>query len=263
MSLCITGTSGRIGAAIAKQAVADGWGVIGIDQHAPRVPIAGVEHRVANVSDYNALIHMAAIPAPTGLREHEVHNNNVTGSYNALTAAARLGLRKVVQASSVNATGLAYSRFPKFDYFPLDEAHPTYNEDAYSLSKWICELQADSVARRNEHMTISSMRFHWVIDDRAWAVANDSPNESQRALSLWAYTSIDAAVRACLLAVNADFLGHEVFYICAPDSRVDTPSAQLAAQFYPNATLRKPMEGNASFFDCSKAERLLGWRHDL
>src|SRR6202011_523388 len=101
--------------------------------------------------------------------DYVVHNNNVAGSYNVLSAAARLGITRVCQASSINATGGAFSRRPRYDYFPLDEVHPTYNEDPYSLSKWICEQQGDSFARRYEHMSIASLRFHWVIEDRAAA----------------------------------------------------------------------------------------------
>ncbi len=61
--------------------------------------------------------------------------NNVVGSYNALRAAAEHGITRICQASSVNAIGLSYSRTPRFDYFPIDEAHPNYSEDPYSLSQ--------------------------------------------------------------------------------------------------------------------------------
>src|SRR5207302_4146550 len=117
--------------------------------------------------DCDALIHMAAIPSPGHHPDHVVHNNNVVSSYNALRAAAELGIQRVCQASSINAIGMAYSRRPHYDYFPLDERHPTYNEDPYSLSKWICELQAESMVRRYEDMTIASMRFHGVVPSRA------------------------------------------------------------------------------------------------
>lgn len=100
---------------------------------------AGVTYIKAEIADYDvmvnsirgcdALIHMAAIPAPGRHPDHEVHNNNVVTSYNALRASVEVGIERVCQASSVNATGLAYSRWPRFDYFPLDELHPTYNED--------------------------------------------------------------------------------------------------------------------------------------
>ncbi len=98
----------------------------------------------------DAVVHLAAFPGPGQAAEWAVHNNNVVSSYNALHAAASLGIPRICQASSVNAIGGAYSRAPRFDYFPLDEAHPSYNEDPYSLSKWICEQQAASIARRHD-----------------------------------------------------------------------------------------------------------------
>jgi UDP-glucose 4-epimerase len=167
----------------------------------------------------------------------------------------------VCQASSVNATGLSYSRQPRFDYFPLDEAHPTYNEDPYSLSKWICEAQGDSFARRYEDMTIASLRFHWVIPDLATA-RTARARDPQQVKQIWAYTLLEAAARACLLSLTADFRGHEAFYVAAPDTCVETPSLELAREFYPWVPVRGDLSGRRSFYDCRKAERLLGWRHD-
>ncbi len=54
----------------------------------------------------------------------------------------------------MNAIGGAFSQSPKYDYFPLDEQHPTYAEDPYSLSKWVLEQQADAFACRYEWMKI-------------------------------------------------------------------------------------------------------------
>ncbi len=167
------------------------------------------------------------------------------------------------QASSVNATGLAYSRWPRFDYFPLDEEHPTYSEDPYSLSKWICEEQANSFARRYEEMTISSLRFHAVVPERATLVQATAYSQGSAAVkSLWAYTRLDSAARACLLSLTATFKGHEVFYITAPDTIADTPSLELKQKFFPDVPLRGDLNDYQSFFNSSKAERLLGWKHD-
>ena len=181
-----------------------------------------------------------------------------------MRAAVEVGIQKICQASSVNATGLAYSRRPRFDYFPLDEKHPTYSEDPYSLSKWICEEQANSFARRYENLTISSLRYHWVVPDRATAVNSvQYHSESERASkNLWAYTSFDASARACLLALEADFKGHEVFYIVAPESASMTPSQELRQKFYSDVPVQGDLSGHRSFFDSGKAERMLGWKHD-
>jgi len=260
-----------------ERALAQGYEVVGIDQTpSPNNPGSPPHYSFvqADLTDYaefvqairgcDALIHMAAIPSPGHLPDHEVHNSNVVASYNALRAAVEVGIKRVCQASSVNATGLAYSRRPCFDYFPLDEEHPTYNEDPYSLSKWICEEQANSFARRYEDMIISSMRFHAVVPERVTLVQAAAYSQGSAGVkNLWAYTRLDSAARACLLSLTAAFKGHEVFYITAPDTVANIPSLELRQKFYPDVPIRGDLSGHRSFFDSSKAERLLGWKHNL
>ena len=275
MKIAVTGGIGSVGKAVVDMALAQGHSVVCIDRAIPGNDVrkADVAYLQADITDYtamenavrgcDALVHLAAIPAPGRHPDHEVHNNNVVGSYNVLRAAVGVGIQHVCQASSVNAIGLAYSRWPRFDYFPLDEEHPTYNEDPYSLSKWICEEQGNSFARRYEEMTIASMRFHWVIPERAAAVQASGYSQTKAAIkNLWAYTLHSAAARACLLALTADFKGHEVFYITAPDTISDIPSLKLKQKYFPAVPVCGDLSGNKSFFNSSKAERLLGWKHD-
>jgi nucleoside-diphosphate-sugar epimerase len=271
--IAITGGSGGIGRAVTELALARGHRVVSIDRVRParRAQLPGVAYLKVDVTRYadferalegcRALIHLAAIPSPRGNEDYVVHNNNVVGSYNALSAAVRLGIRRVCQASSVNATGLSYSRAASFDYLPLDEEHPTYSEDPYSLSKWICEQQGDAFARRYSQMKIASLRFHWVVPDRSLPARYFKVRKSQ-AKSLWGYTTFDAAARACLLSITAPFKGHEAFYIVAPDTCVDVPSLELKQKYFPDVPLRGRLSGHQSFFNCAKAERLLGWRHN-
>lgn len=275
MKIAVSGGNGRVGHAIVTMALAEGHEVVNIDQTpAANTTQPSLSFIQTDLTDYDAfvgairscdaLIHMAAIPAPGHHPDHQVHNNNVVTSYNALRAAVEVGITRVCQASSVNATGLAYSRWPRFDYFPLDEQHPTYNEDPYSLSKWICEEQGNSFARRYEKMVIASLRFHGVVPRRSDMERAKSYRQTQFGTkNLWAYTLSEAASRACLLSLTADFTGHEVFYIVAPDTVVDVPSLELRQKYYPDVPVRGDLSGHKSFFDSSKAERMLGWKHDL
>lgn len=276
MKIAVTGSSGSVGKAIVEMAVEQGNRVVCIDRvvpaqatdnsHVSRVQadLADYDTLVGAIKGCDALIHMAAIPAPGRLPDHEVHNNNVVGSYNSLRAAVEVGIKRVCQASSVNAMGLAYSRWPRFDYFPLDEEHPTYNEDPYSLSKWICEEQGNSFARRYEDMVIASMRFHWVVPDRETVVHARGYSQTDAALkNLWAYTLHRSAAQACLLSLTAEYRGHEVFFIVAPETMMEIPSLELKQKFFPDVPVRGDLSGHKSFFDCSKAERLLGWKHEL
>ncbi len=275
MHIAITGGNGRIGRAVTALAVSEGHTVVCIDRVPPEQDNArpGVTDVLLEATDYAALhqafegcdavVHLAAYPMPYGRPDHEVHNNNVVGSYNMLSAAAHHGIVRVCQASSINAIGAAFSRAPRYDYFPLDEAHPTYAEDSYSLSKWICEQQADSFARRYETMAISSLRFHGVMPDRATMLRFTGGDDARPAKHLWGYTRMDATARACLLALAVEWTGHEVFYIVAPDTASEQPSRALAEQYFPDVPFHRDLGGHDGFFDCSKAERLLGWRHDI
>lgn len=271
-TIALTGGSGRIGRAIAAAALRRGHRVVSIDRAAPAEAQENLRFVQADIGDYDALveafrgcdalIHMAAIPSPGHHPDHIVHNNNVTGSYNAMRAAVEVGITRIVQASSVNAIGLSFSREAHFDYLPLDEAHPNYTEEPYGLSKWICEHQADTFARRYSDLRIASMRFHLVVEERAQAGAVYGFATKEASKHLWAYTLYDAAARACLLALDAPFKGHEAFYIVAPDTVMDIPSLELARRFFPDVPIRGDLGGNRAFFSSAKAERMLGWRHD-
>lgn len=272
MKLALTGGNGGIGRSVIAQALARGDEVVSIDRAGPSEARDGVQPVVADTGDYDAIlaavagcdavIHLAAIPFPFRDADHVVHNNNVVGSYNVMRAAIECGIRRICQASSVNAIGLSYSREGHFDYFPIDEKHPNHTEEAYGLSKWICEQQADTFARRYDDLQIASIRFHWVVDSREIAAkAFDVPDQAT-SRHLWGYVLREPAARACLLAVDDRFKGHEVFYIAAPDTTSDVPSLQLAARYYPDVPIRGDLGGTRSFFDTGKAKRLLGWRHE-
>ena len=272
MKIAVTGSSGLVGQGIVQRALAQGHDVVRIDRVAPpETQDSSTPFILAEMTDYeatvaafagcDAVVHMAAIPSPGRHPDHIVHNNNVVGSYNALRAAAEHGIKRVCQASSVNAIGHAYSRKPRYDYFPLDEEHPNYSEEPYSLSKWICEEQGKAFARRYEDMAIASMRFHLVVPEKAIAlrIYGGHPDVEKH---LWAWTVLDAAAEACLLSLTAPFTGHEAFYIVAPDTISETPSLELARRYFPNVPVTGDLSGHRSFFSSAKAERLLGWRHD-
>jgi UDP-glucose 4-epimerase len=275
MRIAVTGGNGDLGRALVPYLLEQGHEVVSIDLSLPADGLAAargaLRRLVADVTDFgqlvgclrgcDALIHLAAIRSPVHHPDHQVYAVNSVGSYNALDAAAVVGIERICLASSINATGAAFSRQPRYDYFPLDEQHPTYSEDPYSLSKWVLEEQADAFARRYETLHIASLRFHWILPDeaRARAVSAGSPFVWRH---LWAYTASAAASRACLLAVGAEFRGHERFYIVAPRTVVDEPSVELARRHFPETPIRGELSGNAGFFSCTKAERMLGWRHD-
>jgi UDP-glucose 4-epimerase len=245
--------------------------VVSIDRSLPAAHVPGVNFMLADTRDFgqfvagirgcDALIHLAAIRAPGNHPDPVVYAENTVGSYNALSAASALGIKRVCLASSINAIGGAFSRSPRYDYFPVDEKHPTYAEDPYSLSKWVLEQQADAFARRYEWMTIASLRLHWLLDSRERAVQITAAMGEVAIKHLWSYTLLSEASRAILLSLTADFSGHEVFYLTAPYTAASDSSHELARNHYPSTEVRGGLSGHTSFFNCSKAERMLGWKH--
>lgn len=275
MRIAVTGGSGELGRTLVPYLLEQGHAVVSIDRTLPPVdftrPRPWPENMAADTRDFgavvsclrgcDAVIHLAAHRSPMGHPDTVVYADNTTSSYNVLSAAATLGIKRVCLASSINAIGGVFSRAPHYDYFPVDERHPTYAEDPYSLSKWVLEQQADAFARRFEDMRIASLRFHGIVENRERATRMASFASAMAARHLWAYTLVTEASRACLLAVTADFTGHEVFYITAPQTIMEEPSAELARQYYPDTPIRGDLSDHKSFFDCGKAERLLGWVH--
>jgi nucleoside-diphosphate-sugar epimerase len=275
MRIAVTGGNGDMGRSLTPYLLEQGHSVVSIDRFLPPGPplppkntanyfvadVTNFGEVVASISGCDAVIHLAAHTSPLNSPHPTIYADNTTGSYNILYAAAALGIKRVCLASSVNAIGGAFSRAPQYDYFPLDEQHPTYAEDPYSLSKWVLEQQADSFARRYEWMTIASFRFHWLVETLKHGEELTDAFGDTAIRHLWAYTLLSEANTACYLSITADFHGHESFYIVAPQTAVSQSSSDLANKHYPTVTLRKEFVGTSSFFDSSKAGRILGWQH--
>jgi nucleoside-diphosphate-sugar epimerase len=273
MKIAITGAAGRLGRAVVAHSVENGHEVIALDRVAfdPRQELYSddrITYRVLDTTDAEAfssaigecdsLIHLAALISPRVAPPHVVHNLNVTSSYNALSAATDNGIRRVCLASSVNAIGCSFSMSPHSDYFPLDEKHPSYAEDAYSLSKWILEEQARSIVRRDPDMWVASLRFH-ALRSREEMTKRYLCDPPDGARNLWGYSPLRESAQACLAAASLDRAGAEVFYVVASDTASDRPSEELHQEFYPKVPVRVPFNGNSSFFDSTKARDALGW----
>lgn len=265
MNIAVTGGAGRLGTVVARLAVARGHRVVAIDREPPATPVQdGITTRSADlnscrdlesaVADCDALIHLAAYTNPSAAPEPLVHHNNVMASYNALRAAETSGIRRVCLASSVNALGGVFSRQPRYDYFPVDEGHPCYAEDSYSLSKWIAEQQAAAFARRVPDMSVSCLRLHALREREEMGQPSRADGNRKQ---LWGYTPLALAARACLGALTTGLGGAEVYCVVAADTCHPEPSMTLRDRYYPSVPVRGDLSGRRSFFDCAKARKVL------
>jgi len=114
-------------------------------------------------------------------------------------------------------------------------------------------------------MPIASLRFSGIYTEEHRAMLAQRKNNPliRGTGALWSYIDVRDAARACRLALEADFSGHQTFNICAPDTIMDTPTAALAAKYLPRVKVLGKPDGRWSGYDIAKAEQMLGFRAKL
>ena len=268
--IVVTGGSGRLGVKVIDELVARGLDVLSVDLNRPETPKcpflpadltdAAVVHDVLAGAD--GVIHLGAIPGPTSQTQPVTFQNNVMSTWNVAHAAATLGLRRLVFASTVFTLGWhesANAFWP--EYVPVDEEHPLTPFEAYGLSKVIGE-ETVAVACRRSKLTAVSLRIMNVIqEDGYFALPWPTPTKDRGTrFVLWPYVDVRDAAIACCQALDANVSCHEAVYIAAEDIRFDAPTEQLLREFAPDVTVRKPLAGSQSVISIEKARRLLGFR---
>jgi nucleoside-diphosphate-sugar epimerase len=266
----ITGGSGMLGKWVVKHFVEQGYEVVNADIQKSAEPLC----RTLNVDLNNlgevygllagadAVVHLAAIPA-MNIRTSEVtFQNNVMSTYNILEAAAGLGIRKVVLASSESSYGICFATTPFGpQYVPMDESHPQLPQDSYGLSKVVNEQTAD-MFHRQTGMQVVSLRLGNVIEPSAYErFPSFIHDPEKRERILWSYIDTRDAAEVCQLAIEVDGLGSVALNISADDSSMAVPSRELMAARYPEVTdFREPLNGHETLLCNKKAKQLLNWQ---
>ena len=206
----------------------------------------------------DAVVHLAAIPAP-GLKPDELtFRVNTASTYNVFAAATLLGLRRVVWASSETTLGLPFEReLPR--YAPIDEEHPLLPESTYALSKVISEEMARQFSRWSGIPHVG-LRFSNIMEPHDYERFPGFWDDVQlRRWNLWGYVDARDVAQSCRLALEADLSGAEVFIIAAADTVMNRPSADLMTEAYPDVELRDGVGEFGTLLSIEKARRLLGY----
>jgi nucleoside-diphosphate-sugar epimerase len=267
----VTGGSGRLGQFVIGELLAHAYEVLSLDRVPPREKLCTTwlaDLRSAGdlfeaLRDAYGIVHLGAYQAPNLAPDGETFSNNVSGTYNVVRAAADMGVKKVVLASSTAAFGFIYAKkLWAPDYLPVDEKHPSKPQDVYGLSKVVGEQVADSFVTIHPDMTISSMRFPGVNFDLSYESFRERWKiPAARASGFWTYIDARDAARACRLALEAKFYGHEVMIASAPMSCMIQPMRDLVAKYLPQgAEIRNVSGEHWSGVDSTKAHKLLGFR---
>jgi nucleoside-diphosphate-sugar epimerase len=267
----VTGGSGRLGHFVIRELLARRYQVLSLDRVAPReklcmswlVDLRHPGDLFEALRGAFGIIHLGAYQAPNLAPDAETLSNNVSATYNVLRAAADMGVKRVVMASSTAAFGFIYAtKLWAPEYLPLDEHHPSTPQDSYGLSKVLGERIADSIVSLYPEMTLSSLRFPGVNFDLSYESFRERwRNPRSRRSGFWTYIDARDAAVTCRLALEAKFHGHEVFIASAPLNCMIQPTLQLVKRFLPRgAKIRKVSGTHWSCVDSSKARRVLGFK---
>jgi nucleoside-diphosphate-sugar epimerase len=170
MRILVTGASGKAGKWVVRDLVDHGHDVVATDI-APALPDCPAPFLRADLTDYGqavavldgfeAVAHLANIPAPELFTPaHTLNTNNAMNS-NVFLAAADRRLQRVVWASSETTLGLPFDEPPR--YAPVDEEHFPVPTTTYALSKVVAETMAEQVSSWSG-IPFAALRLSNVID---------------------------------------------------------------------------------------------------
>jgi nucleoside-diphosphate-sugar epimerase len=269
MKVLITGGAGKVGQWVVRELLNSKDYEITVLDRTPGPERGAVKYLVGDVEDLGqvmeavagaeAVIHLAAIHNPNIATTTVTYQTNVVGTFNVHHAAFRLGVKRVVSASSNAIVGWSYGERFMPDYLPIDEDHPVRPEDVYGLSKEIGETIARSYARKGLE-TVMLRPSGVVSPDELEQMKKDG---GRRPTGFHAYSYIDARDLAVAfrLAVERSIASGSIFFVVADDSTVTEPLCELYRRVMPSiGDKARRLTGSQGAYSNSAAKESLGWQ---
>jgi nucleoside-diphosphate-sugar epimerase len=275
MKIVVTGGSGKVGRAVVRDLLEHDHEVLNVDLRPPdpaHAPAGGL-FLPADLTDFGqalealsgaeslrgveAVVHLAAVPSPVHATPDVVFATNMRSTHAVFSAAVRLGLRRVVWASSETLLGVPFDVPP--EYAPVDERHPLRPETSYGLSKVLGEEMARQFARWSG-IPIIGLRFSNVMaraDYEQFPSFWDDPRI--RKWNLWSYVDESHAAQSVRLALSADLVGAPAFIIAAGDTVMRRPSRELMAEVFPGVPVADALGEHDTLVAIGDARRVLGY----
>jgi UDP-glucose 4-epimerase len=208
----------------------------------------------------DAVVHFAAVPRILLKPDNVTFQANTVSTYNVIEAAVKLGIRKIIIASSETTYGVCFAEGDK-DYhcFPLEEDYDVDPMDSYGLSKVVNEKTARAFAMRSG-ADIYALRIGNVIEPHEYPnFKNFLADPASRKRNAWSYIDARDLGQIVDLCVAKDGLGFEVFNAVNDTITADEPTTDFLAKWAPNTPIVKDMGANEAPISNRKIREVLGF----
>ncbi|WP_273447115.1 NAD-dependent epimerase/dehydratase family protein [Neolewinella agarilytica] len=285
--ILFTGGSGKAGKHVIPYLLAQGHRVLNVDL----VPLdhPGVDNLIADITDsgqmfnamsayagfdeleagtgvpaFDAVVHFAAVPRILLQPDNETFRVNTIGTYNVIEAGVKLGIEKIIIASSETTYGICFSdgkTDPKV--LPLEEDYDVDPMDSYGLSKVVNEKTARSFQRRSG-FDIYALRIGNVIEPHEYAELFPGYFKHPAVRRRNAFCYIDARDLGQIvdLCLQKDGLGFQVFNAGNDHNGAIIPSRELAERFFPGVPLSRELEEHEALYSNRKIREVLGFKEE-
>jgi nucleoside-diphosphate-sugar epimerase len=280
-----TGGTGKAGKHAIQYLLEQGHRVMNVDLKPLDYP--GVDNLIADITDsgqifnamssyasldelelgngipkFDALVHFAAVPRILIKPDNETFRVNTVGTYNVIEAAVKLGIKKIIIASSETTYGICFSEGktdPKV--LPLEEDYDVDPMDSYGLSKVVNEKTARSFQRRSG-IDIYALRIGNVIEPHEYAELFPHYFEHPEVRRRNAFCYIDARDLGQIvdLCLQKNGLGFQIFNAGNDQNGAIIPTKKLAEKFFPNVPLSREMGEHEALFSNRKIREVLGFK---
>jgi nucleoside-diphosphate-sugar epimerase len=282
-TIAITGAAGKTGRVVVRHFLDQNHTVVPIDSSGQAGGYGefsrdlGVGLMRADLTDYgqtvdilkgvDAVVHLAAIPAPGLFPDSTTFLQNTAMNYNVFAAAQLLHISPVVWASSETTFGLPFDTPPL--YAPIDEDHYPLPTSTYALSKVVSETMGVHFAEWTGGAYLALRLSNVHVPEDYQKVRGYQDDFSLRRWNLWGYVDARDVAQACHKAVIAELDGAHSFVIAAADTLMEATNTELLHDQFPGIEIRGDVGEHKTLLSIDKARELLGyepqfsWRHQV
>ncbi|TCU17412.1 NAD-dependent epimerase/dehydratase family protein [Rhizobium sullae] len=215
------------------------------------------------VPGFDAVVHFAAIPRILIKSDNETFRINTMGTYNVLEAAVKLGVRKIILASSETTYGVCFAEGQKdFHQFPLEEDYDVDPMDSYGLSKVLNEKTARAFAERSG-ADIYALRIGNVIEPHEYdRFPSFIAHPETRRRNAWNYVDARDLGQIVHLCIEKSGLGFRVFNAVNDTVTANIPSKELAKRFFPNVPFTREIGEYEGLLSNRNIREILGFKEE-